>query len=141
MATKKTAYGITGGIGSGKSFVCRFIEQAGFPVFYCDDEAKRIIRTDPAVARLLKDTVGNDVYDGDGRLQKAVLAAFICRGAEYAKKIDNIVHPRVREAFEHTSTARPTVRCPLLDGRSGFPHRRRPDPAHPCGRGCPAVGR
>lgn len=35
--------GITGGIGSGKSYVCHQLEQAGHRIFYCDDEAKRII--------------------------------------------------------------------------------------------------
>ena len=45
--------GLTGGIGSGKSYVCRQLEAAGHPVFYCDDEAKHIIRTDEAVRREL----------------------------------------------------------------------------------------
>lgn len=38
------SYGITGGIGSGKSHVCRMLEARGLPVFYCDTEAKRLIR-------------------------------------------------------------------------------------------------
>ena len=93
-------YAITGGIGSGKSFYCRQLEQAGFPIFYCDDEAKRIIRTSEAVRRELCALVGADVYDAEGQLQKPVLAAYICRGKEFAEQVDAIVHPRVAQAFQ-----------------------------------------
>ena len=93
-------YAITGGIGSGKSFYCRQLEAAGFPIFYCDDEAKRIIRTSEVVRRELTALVGDDVYDAEGCLQKPVLAAFICRGKEFAAQVDAIVHPRVAEAFQ-----------------------------------------
>ena len=44
--------GITGGIGSGKSFVCKKIEALGFPVYYCDDEAKRLMREHPEMNML-----------------------------------------------------------------------------------------
>lgn len=91
--------GITGGIGSGKSYVCRRLEAAGHPVFYCDDEAKRIIRTDAAVRRELSAVVGSEVYDAGGRLVKSVLAAWLCRGRDYAARVDAIVHPRVAAAF------------------------------------------
>ena len=91
--------GITGGIGSGKSYVCRQLEAAGHPVFYCDDEAKRIIRTDAAVRRELSAVVGSEVYDAGGRLVKSVLAAWLCRGRDYAARVDAIVHPRVAAAF------------------------------------------
>lgn len=91
--------GITGGIGSGKSYVCRQLEEAGHRVFYCDDEAKRILRTSPEVKRLLCDLVGPEVYDAQGCLVKPVLAAYLCRGKEYSARVDAIVHPRVADAF------------------------------------------
>lgn len=94
-----TRIGITGGIGSGKSFVCRRIAAAGHRVFYCDDEAKRIIRTHPAVMDELRALVGPEVYDSEGRLVKSVLAAYLCRGRDYSRRVDAIVHPRVAEAF------------------------------------------
>lgn len=93
--------GITGGIGSGKSYVCRQLEAAGHPVFYCDDEAKRIIRTDPAVRRELEALVGPGVYDARGQLVKAVLAAYLCRGRACAAQVDAVVHPRVAAAFRN----------------------------------------
>ncbi len=98
--------GVTGGIGSGKSYVCRQIEAAGHAVFYCDDEAKRIIRTDRQVMGELRQLVGEDVYAPDGSLQKAVLAAYLCRGADCAERVNRIVHPRVAEAFRQFCLAR-----------------------------------
>lgn len=113
---------LTGGIGSGKSYVCRLISEAGFPVFYCDDEAKRIIRTSADVRCQLEALVGTDVYS-DGTLSKAVLAAFICRGKDYAAQVDAIVHPAVAAAFrqwvQKQSTRRVFMECALLF-ESGF---------------------
>ena len=118
-------YAITGGIGSGKSFYCRKLEAAGFPIFYCDDEAKRIIRTSATVRQQLCALVGNEVYDTDGRLQKPVLAAYLCRGKAFAEKVDAIVHPRVAEAFQKWADEKSKVHdkvfmeCALLY-ESGF---------------------
>ena len=120
-------YAITGGIGSGKSFYCRQLEAAGYPIFYCDDEAKRIIRTSEVVRRELTALVGDDVYDAEGCLQKPVLAAFICRGKEFAAQVDAIVHPRVAEAFQIWAAEQTKVHerifmeCALLF-ESGFEH-------------------
>lgn len=97
--------GITGGIGSGKSYVCSRLEAAGYHVFYCDDEAKRIIRTDPEVRRELRKIAGAEVYDAEGRLVKSVLAAYLCRGREYAARVDAVVHPRVARAFKDRAEA------------------------------------
>ena len=91
--------GITGGIASGKSYVCAQLEQAGHTVFYCDSEAKRIIRTDPEVRRQLSQLVGSDLYDAQGQLVKSKLAAWLCKGKAHAAQVDAIVHPRVAEAF------------------------------------------
>ena len=90
---------ITGGIASGKSFVCRQLVVAGQEVFDCDREAKRIIREDENVRRELTALVGDGLYDSDGQLVKPVLAAWICRGGECTEKVNAIVHPRVAEAF------------------------------------------
>ena len=70
-------YAITGGIGAGKSFYCKQLETKGYPIFYCDDEAKKIIRTHPDVRQQLISLVGDEVYNAEGTLQKKVLAAYI----------------------------------------------------------------
>ena len=69
--------GITGGIASGKSYVCSQLEAAGHSVFYCDAEAKRIIRTEPAVRREQREHVvekadagGNFALPGAVQIQR-----------------------------------------------------------------------
>lgn len=126
MSSKKfprTKLAITGGIGSGKSYVCRLIEQAGHPVFYCDDEARRLIVSHPLIRRELTQLVGPGVYAADGSLVKPVLGAYLCRGREAAARVDAIVHPRVAEAFRAWAEARAGQRafmeCALLF-ESGF---------------------
>ena len=100
--------GITGGIGSGKSYICHQLESAGHSIFYCDDVAKHIIRTHPAVKKELTQLIGKDLYNAEGQLVKSVLAAFLCKGKNFSKQVDAIVHPRVADAFrdfckEHSS--------------------------------------
>ena len=103
---------ITGGIGCGKSYVCHQLETAGYPVFYCDDEAKRIIRTDVEVRKALTELIGQEVYDPDGNLIKSVLASYLCAGKENATRIDGIVHPKVAKAFTDWSTLH--TDCPVV---------------------------
>jgi dephospho-CoA kinase len=113
---------ITGGIGSGKSHVCRFVEEMGYPVFYCDDWAKHIIRTDAELQRQLSALVGQDLF-AEGVLNKGMLAAFLCQGPEYSKQVDRLVHPRVAKAFaewtERQSGDIVFMECALLF-ESGF---------------------
>ncbi|MBQ8277584.1 MAG: dephospho-CoA kinase [Bacteroidaceae bacterium] len=109
---------VTGGIGSGKSHVCRLIEAAGFPVFYCDDEAKRIMRTDAAVRNALTALIGPECYDACGLPVKSELARYICSGPDNAGRVDAIVHPAVGRAFERWADRQPSgavfMECALL---------------------------
>ena len=93
-------YGITGGIGSGKSYVCKMLEEKGYTVFYCDAVAKNLIRHDAQIRKRLKALVGKEVYAKDGTLQKAVLSAYICTSRKQAEAVDAIVHPRVRHEYQ-----------------------------------------
>ena len=55
--------GLTGSIASGKSFVAKMFEKMGYPVFYADDEAKKLYY-DNDVIRDLKSTISEDLYKG-----------------------------------------------------------------------------
>ena len=59
---------ITGGIGSGKSYVCRILEKQGIKVYDCDAEAKRLMRYDADLQESLKQLVGEEVYSAEGIL-------------------------------------------------------------------------
>ncbi|GAB5416301.1 MAG: dephospho-CoA kinase [Crocinitomicaceae bacterium] len=90
--------GITGGIGSGKSMVGRVLESMGFPVFYSDDEAKRLSDKDPIIRSELIAVFGDEVYTKEG-LNRPFLAEKIFGNETLRHKVNAIIHPRVREAF------------------------------------------
>lgn len=93
--------GITGGIGSGKSYICQQLKERGFQVYDCDAAAKRLIHTSPEIKRKLTNLVGTDAYI-EGKLNKAAIAQFLLRSEANAKAIDNIVHPAVFQDFEES---------------------------------------
>ena len=86
--------GITGGIGSGKSYVCQLLRTRGIEVYDCDQAAKRIIRTSEKVRQQLLQLIGS--------LEKADIARFLLESEANAKKIDAIVHPAVFRDFEES---------------------------------------
>lgn len=93
---------ITGGIGSGKSYVCRILEKQGIKVYDCDAEAKRLMRTDAELQADLKQLVCEEVYSADGILQKPVLAQFILTSEANKQAVNDVVHPAVARDFEQS---------------------------------------
>lgn len=89
---------LTGGIGSGKSYVCRLLEQRGISIYDCDAAAKRLMRTSAALQQKLQALVGKDVYI-DGRLNKAKMTHFLMASEENAKAINDTIHPAVADDF------------------------------------------
>lgn len=96
---KQIIIGLTGGIGSGKSYVAHLMEQKGCPVYYTDDEAKRLMLESDEIKTQLIALLGEDVYFSDGQLNKAKLAAYLFSDKLHADKINAIVHPVVRKDF------------------------------------------
>ena len=91
--------GITGGIGSGKSYISSLLrEHLNVPVYDCDAEAKRLIGEDGSIQKRLKALVGAHVYK-DGKLQKAILADYLFADQCHAQNVNAIVHPAVKEDF------------------------------------------
>jgi dephospho-CoA kinase len=91
--------GITGGIGSGKSYVCKRLQTRDINVYDCDAAAKRLIRSSAAIREQLTNLIGDDAYV-DGMLNKAAVARFLLESDSNAKAIDAIVHPAVFSDFE-----------------------------------------
>lgn len=90
--------GITGGIGSGKSVVSRLLEIMDVPVYIADAESKRITVSDPCIRRELIELLGEEVYL-NGELNKSLLAGYLFGSPEHVRKINSIIHPRVKEDF------------------------------------------
>ncbi len=95
-----TTLGVTGGIGSGKTTVCGFLEEKGARVFYADIEAKRLMQEDEAVRAAIVDAFGDEAYADDGSLNRTHLAEQVFGDAERVERLNAIVHPHVFEAFE-----------------------------------------
>ena len=86
--------GITGGIGSGKSYVCKLLAQRGIEVYDCDAAAKRLIRTSPHLRQQLKALIGS--------LDKAAISRFLLANEENQQAVNAIVHPAVFQDFEES---------------------------------------
>lgn len=89
--------GITGGIGSGKTTVCREWEKLGAYVLYADDLAKKLMNTDPEIRKDITRAFGSDSYREDGSLNRAHLTEEAFRKGR-VKELNAIVHPRVYKA-------------------------------------------
>lgn len=90
---------ITGGIGSGKSYVSALLEQRGIPVYNADNEAKRLTATDMGIRQGLIALLGEEVYV-DGELNKPLLASYLFSSPENAARVNAIIHPCVKEDFK-----------------------------------------
>ncbi len=92
--------GVTGGIGAGKSLICSILERMGFPVFYSDIEAKKIITSNPQVRIDLIELFGIQIFK-DHQLDRKLLANLLFSDSTLIEKMNAIVHPKVREEFEN----------------------------------------
>ena len=90
--------GITGGMGSGKTTVCRIFERLGVPVFYADDEAKKILFEDKAVFKKVRDTLGPGILT-DGKPDKKKIAAEVFSDDKKLKALNAVIHPAVQKKF------------------------------------------
>lgn len=96
--------GVTGGIGSGKSIICRVLSELGYPVFHSDNVAKALLNNDLNVREEISDLFGNDIYTNT-EIDKKRLAEIIFKDETAREKINSIIHPRVRQKFEEFAKA------------------------------------
>lgn len=98
--------GITGGIGSGKSYVARVLnEEFGIPVYDCDTEAKRLNVESSVIREGIRRMVGPEAYFEDGSLNRPLLAKWLFESDEHAKAINALVHPLMKEDWMRWSEA------------------------------------
>lgn len=95
---KQVCVAITGGIGSGKSYVCHLLQKHGIEVYDCDAAAKRLLHSDAALRQELRNLIGAEVYRG-ADLQKKVLAKFILASDANKQAVNEVVHPAVANDF------------------------------------------
>jgi dephospho-CoA kinase len=92
--------GITGGIGSGKTTICRIFETLGIPVFYADTVAKQIMVTDEILIKGVKEAFGTESYSKDGVLNNKHIADIVFHNAKELARLNELVHPAVFRAFD-----------------------------------------
>lgn len=89
---------ITGGIGSGKSYICKLLADHGIEVYDCDAAAKHLMATNTALQEKLSEVVGKEVFK-NGILQKPILAKFLLASDKNKQTINEVVHPAVAADF------------------------------------------
>jgi len=101
--------GITGGIGSGKSVVCRVFALLSIPVYDSDGRAKWVMQDDIILREQLLQAFGAAVYNANGQLDRAYLGSLVFHHPEKLKLLNSLVHPRVKADFENWSAAQKGV--------------------------------
>ena len=94
---------VTGGIGSGKSVVCKIFEKIGIPVFNADFEAKKLINTSRTIHDKLVSLFGAAIYQSNGDIHRKKMADLIFNDNFALQKVNEIVHPEVRNSLLYFS--------------------------------------
>lgn len=92
--------GITGGIGSGKTTVCKVFELLGIPVFYADEEAKSLMVKDELLVSKIKSALGEEAYSDKNTLNRKHIASLVFNNPEKLAQLNSLVHPAVFKAFD-----------------------------------------
>ena len=92
--------GLTGGIGSGKSFIAQIIEHMGYPVYYSDARAKELTKSNPTIKMGLISLFGEEVFEGN-QLNSELIASKIFNDDELRTTVNELIHPIVRADFEN----------------------------------------
>jgi dephospho-CoA kinase len=87
--------GITGGMGSGKTTVCKIFEALDIPVYYADDRAKWLMANDPDLKKKITERFGKEAYSDTGALNRAYLADRVFGDPESLQALNALVHPAV----------------------------------------------
>ncbi len=97
--------GITGGIGSGKTTVCKIFETFGIPIYYADDRAKWLMVNDLNLVENIKDLFGQNAYLADGSLHRKHIANIVFQNQAKLQALNELVHPAVWEDGERWFSA------------------------------------
>ena len=99
-ASKPLKIGITGGIGAGKSTICKVFAALGIPVYDADSRAKALLVEDTALVSQVRSQFGEEAYFSEGGLNRVWLAARVFNDPQQLALLNSLVHPRVALDFE-----------------------------------------
>ena len=89
---------MTGGIGSGKSTVCKIFGVLGIPCFSADEYARELVENDDEIISEINQIAGKDLY-AEGTLDRQALAKLIFNDCDHLSRVNSVVHPKVFSAF------------------------------------------
>ncbi len=92
--------GVTGGIGSGKSLICKIFNALGIPSYDADSRAKRLMTTDGILVDAIKKEFGTLSYHPDGGLNREFISSIVFDNTEKLKTLNSLVHPRVAKDYQ-----------------------------------------
>tara|TARA_B100001094_G_scaffold325613_1_gene380266 strand:+ start:255 stop:833 length:579 start_codon:yes stop_codon:yes gene_type:complete len=92
--------GITGGIGSGKTYIASVFQSFRIPIFNADIQAKKVMTSSRKLIKVVKEEFGNDIYK-DSDLNKEKLASIVFSNSDKLQKLNSLVHPIVKEEFNN----------------------------------------
>lgn len=101
ITSAKKIIGLTGGIGSGKTTVAKFIEEMGFPVYFSDDRAKEIVNDDEVLKNRIKELLGDEAYDENGFYNRKYVSGIVFNDDEMRLQLNALIHPAVKIDFEN----------------------------------------
>lgn len=90
--------GLTGGIGSGKSTIAKYLISLGYPVYVADDAGRKVMQF-PEVIQAIKEKFGTAIFNNQ-QLNRAALAKIVFEHPEKLQELNAIVHPAVRNDFK-----------------------------------------
>lgn len=91
-------YALTGGIGTGKTFISKDFIRQGIPVFYADEEAKKLY-TRPDIIAKVRQLFGDQIFTNN-KLDFKKISSIIFADPDAQKRLEALIHPLVMEAFE-----------------------------------------
>ena len=99
--------GISGNIGSGKSYVCKIFNQLGISTFHSDEETKKLYFL-PDVKKEIIGRFGEEVYFADGSLNKKLLSYHLFQNLEALKFIEALLYPKLNQVFDEWCEQQPS---------------------------------
>jgi dephospho-CoA kinase len=89
--------GITGGIGSGKSLICKIFSTMNIPIYDADSRAKYLINNDLPLKKSIKNLLGENAYTTSGEYNRLWVASQVFNNPDLLKQLNSLVHPCVHK--------------------------------------------
>ncbi len=109
-----TVFGLTGGIGTGKSTVCRILRELGITVVAADDVGRQVVAPGSAGLATIVEAFGEEILDPTGALDRRTLGALVFGDAGKRRQLEEIIHPLVQQYSQALFTEFTNAGVPII---------------------------